>query len=133
MGLTHVEAIIANPGNPRKAAKLSFLVDSGAVYSVVSKAILRRLGVKPHSKRTFTLADGSRITRQVGDVIFKFNGQQGASPVIFGEKGDSTLLGTVSLEALGFILDPLRRELRPLPLILGAQLLRAEPRRPLRA
>jgi hypothetical protein len=55
----------------------------------------------------------------VGDVVFKFNGQQGASPVIFGEKGDSTLLGTVSLEALGFILDPIRRELRPLPLILG--------------
>jgi len=126
MGLTHVEAIIANPGNPRKAAKLSFLVDSGAVYSVVSKAILRRLGVKPHSKRTFTLADGSRITRQVGDVIFKFNGQQGASPVIFGEKGDSTLLGTVSLEALGFILDPIRRELRPLPLILGVYLLEPE-------
>lgn len=124
MGLTHVEATIANPGNPRKAAKLSFLVDSGAVYSVVPKAILRRLGIKPHSKRTFTLADGSHITRQVGDVSFKFNGQQGASPVIFGEKGDSTLLGTVSLEALGFFLDPIRRELRPLPFQRWARRLR---------
>ncbi len=133
MGLTHVEMTIANPRDPRKAAKLTFPVDSGAVYSVVPKAVLRRMGVAPHSKRTFTLVDGSQITRRVGDVIFKFNGQQGASPVIFGEKGDSTLLGTVSLEALGFILDPLRRELRPLPLILGAQLLRAEPRRPVRA
>jgi hypothetical protein len=55
-------------------------------------------------------------------VIFKMNGQQGASPVIFGEKGDSMLLGTVSLEALGFILDPIRRELRPLPMVLGAHL-----------
>jgi hypothetical protein len=44
---------------------------------------------------------------------------EGASPVIFGEKGDSTLLGMVSLEALGYILDPLRRELRPLPMVLG--------------
>jgi len=119
MGLTHVEAIIASPGNPRKTAKLTFLVDSGTVYSVVPKTVLRRLGVKPHSKRTLTLADGSRITRQVGDVVFKFNGQQGASPVIFGEKGDSILLGTVSLEALGFILDPIRRELRPLPPVLA--------------
>lgn len=120
MGLTHVEAIIANPSNPRKRAKLTLLVDSGAIYSVVPRTVLQRLGVKAHSKKTFTLADGSRITRDVGDAIFKFDGQQGASPVIFGEKGDSTLFGTVSLEALGLMLDPIRRELRPLPLILGA-------------
>jgi hypothetical protein len=42
-----------------------------------------------------------------------------ASPVIFGEKGDSLLFGTVSLEALGFILDPMKRQLRPLPMVLG--------------
>ena len=120
MGLVHVEVTIANPGSPRKAAKITLLVDSGAVYSVVPKSVLRRLGVKPHSRKSFTLADGTRITRQVGDVTFKLNGEQGASPVIFGEKGDSMLLGTVSLEALGFILDPIRRELRPLPLILGS-------------
>jgi len=39
--------------------------------------------------------------------------------VIFGEKGDSTLLGAVTLESLGVWLDPLRRELRPLPMILA--------------
>jgi len=49
MGLTHVEVTISNPGNPRRAAKLTFLVDSGAIYSVVPKTVLRRLGVKPHS------------------------------------------------------------------------------------
>lgn len=125
MGLTHVELIVANPGNPRKAAKLTFSVDSGPVYSVVPKTVLRGLSVKPHSKRTFTLADGSQITRQVGDLTFKLDGHQGASPVIFGEEGDSTLLGTVSLEALGFILDPIRRELRSLPMVLG--LLRPAP------
>src|SRR3989338_8571404 len=119
MGLIHVDAIIAHPGHPRKTAKLTFLVDSGAIYSVVPKSVLRRLGVKPHSKKTFTLADGSRITRDVGGLLFRFDGQQGASPVIFGEKGDSALFGIVSLEALGFMLDPIRRELCPLPLVLG--------------
>jgi hypothetical protein len=39
--------------------------------------------------------------------------------VIFGEPGDSTLVGAVTLEARGVILDPIRRELRPLPAILG--------------
>ena len=120
MGLTHVELTIANPSNLRKTTKVKLLVDSGAVYSVVPKAVLRSLGVKPHSKRTFTLADGSEITRQIGDVAFRFDGQRGASPVIFGERGDSTLLGAVSLEALGLILDPIRRELRPLPMMLAS-------------
>jgi clan AA aspartic protease len=120
MGLTFIDATIANPANPKKTKKLSLLVDSGAVYSVVPKDVLRQLGVKPHSTKTFTLADGSAISRRVGDAVFKLNGHQGASPVIFGEKGDSTLLGMVSLEALGFLLDPIRRELRPLPMVLGA-------------
>lgn len=51
--------------------------------------------------------------------MFKLNGHQGASPVLFGEKGDSALLGTVSFEALGLLLDPIRRELRPLAMVLG--------------
>jgi len=119
VGLTHVEASIANPAKPKQSVRLSFLVDSGAVYSVVPASVLRRLGIKPHSRRTFTLADGSQITRRMGDALFRLNKRQGASPVIFGEKDDSTLLGSVSLEALGFILDPLKRELRPLPMVLA--------------
>jgi predicted aspartyl protease len=119
MGLTHIEASIANPAKPQRRVRLSLLVDSGAVYSVVPASLLRKLGIKPHSRRTFTLADGTRVTRRVGDVLFRLDGRQGASPVIFGGKGDSTLFGSVSLEALGFILDPLKRELRPLPLLLA--------------
>ena len=42
----------------------------------------------------------------------------GLTSVIFGDGEDSTLLGTVTLEALGFVLDPFKRELRPLPLVL---------------
>ena len=80
MSLTHVAATIINPANPRRVKKLTLLVDSGAVYSVVQRVVLRSLGVKPHSTKTFTLADGSEITREVGDAVFKLDGQQGASP-----------------------------------------------------
>jgi hypothetical protein len=41
--------------------------------------------------------------------------------VIFGEEGDSTLLGAFTLEALGLSLDPLRRELKPLPMIFAQE------------
>ena len=39
--------------------------------------------------------------------------------MIFGEEGDSNLLGAFTLEALGLALDPLRRELRELPMMLA--------------
>jgi clan AA aspartic protease len=119
LGLTHIHISIANPPNPERTRRLTLLLDSGAVYSVVPKTALSQLGVKPHSSKTFTLADGSEIKRDVGDLVFKLNGRQGASFVIFGEKGDSALLGTVSLESLGLLLDPIRRALRPLPMVLG--------------
>ncbi len=119
MGLTHIRATIANPAHPEKRARLRFLVDSGALYSVAPAPLLRRLGIEPHGTRTFMLADGTEIRRSIGDATFIVSRERAASPVIFGEEGDSLLLGTVSLEALGFMLDPLKRTLRPLPMVLG--------------
>ncbi|MGD0009643.1 MAG: aspartyl protease family protein [Terriglobia bacterium] len=119
MGLTYIQASIANPARPRRSAKLKFLVDSGALYSVVPARVLRRLGIKPGKTKTFILADGTEVKRSLGQALFRLNGDEGASPVIFGETGDSVLLGIVSLEALGLILDPLKRELRPLPMMLA--------------
>jgi predicted aspartyl protease len=119
VGLTHVRARIANPARPGRTASVKFLVDSGAVYSVVPSPILRRIGIAPHSSRTFILADGAEITRGVGDATFMLDDQQAASPVIFGENGDTALLGSVSLESLGLILDPMKRVLRSLPMVLG--------------
>ncbi len=120
MGLTYIEADIANPRSPRKTARLRFLVDSGAVYSVAPASVLRRLGIRATGTRKFILADGTEIKRRMGEVSFRLNGHQGTSPVIFGQKEDSALLGSVSLEVLGFFLDPLKRELRPLPMILAS-------------
>jgi len=119
MGLTHVEIEIANPADRRKRVTLRLLVDSGAAYSVVQGSVLRRLGIRPHSRRGFILANGEKIERQAGDALFFHQGQQAASPVIFGKPGDSDLLGTVTLETLGLILDPFRRELKPLPMMLA--------------
>lgn len=119
MGLTHIEVVVANPARRQKGAKVTCLVDSGAVYSVIPAPTLRKLGIAARSRKTFTLADGTQITRKVGDALFVINGHRGASPVIFGKKGDSTLLGTVTLGSVGLILDPIKRELRPLPMVLA--------------
>ena len=36
--------------------------------------------------------------------------------VVFGEEGDSTLLGAITLEAMGLTLNPIKRELSPIPM-----------------
>jgi len=41
----------------------------------------------------------------------KFEGIERAAPVLFGEKGDSLLLGAFTLEALGLTLYPFQRKL----------------------
>jgi predicted aspartyl protease len=94
------------------------LVDSGAAYSIVDRLTLHRLGIRPTGTRTFILADGTEITRSTGAALFRFQGREGASTVIFGEPGDAALLGVVTLEEIGLILDPMRRELRPMPMSL---------------
>lgn len=98
---------------------MQFMVDSGAVYSVIPKEVMAKLGIRPHSKKVFTLANGETIERAIGDATFEYGSDKGASPVIFGEAGDSSLLGAVTLESLGLILDPIRREIKSLPLVLG--------------
>jgi clan AA aspartic protease len=119
MGLSTVEIEVGNPANPQTTERVEFLVDSGAIYSVVPTAILERLHIQPLAEQTFRLADGSRITRKKGIALFKYGDRIGGADVIFGEEGDSLLLGAFTLEALGLSLDPLRRELRPLPMILA--------------
>jgi hypothetical protein len=71
------------------------------------------------TEQEFRLANGERIVRKKGGAVFKYGDRIGGADVIFGEEGDSQLLGAFTLEALGLSLDPLRRELRQLPMILA--------------
>jgi clan AA aspartic protease len=119
MGLTVLEIEVGNPANPEVTERVEFLVDSGVIYSVVPTRILERLGIKPLSEQEFPLADGTKIVRKKGIALFKYRDKIGGADVIFGEEGDNVLLGAFTLEALGLVLDPLKRELKPLPMILA--------------
>ena len=62
---------------------------------------------------------GPKITRNKGVALFPVRGKGRRADVIFGEEGDVNLLGAFTLEALGLTLDPLKRELKPLPMMLA--------------
>lgn len=116
MGLTYVKIRVGNPANGHLAEEVNCLVDSGAVYSLIPGRILRKLHIKPHSTREFVLADGQVIRRRLATATFEYQQRRGDSMVIVGEPGDDPLLGATTLEGFGLVLDPFRRELRPMKL-----------------
>jgi predicted aspartyl protease len=121
MGATTVEVLVRKTHDSKTSRTVEFLVDSGAVFSVVQSTILKRLGCKPYRQKSFFLADGSKVTRKIGDAFFEYKGVGGPAPVIFGEARDRNLLGVTTLEALELVLDPFRGDLRPMTMnLMGA-------------
>ena len=118
IGVTTLFVEVAHIAKPETTERLEFTVDSGATYSVVPAPVLRKLGIRPLKREKFRLANGKDIVRRKGGAVFKFRDYVGVADVIFGEPGDATLLGALTLEALGLSLDPIRRELKPMPLIM---------------
>lgn len=114
MGFTFIKMKIKKSYESKKFREERLLVDSGAIYTVVPTEALKELGIIAHSEEEFELADGDIIKRKVGDAYFEYRGKKGSAPIVFGEKDDIKLLGILTLEALGFILDPLKREIKPL-------------------
>ena len=119
MGMTMVRARLASTADRERWRDVDLTVDSGAIYSVVPSSTLETLGVVPERTETFWLADGRSVKRRIGHAAFEIAGSDGISKVIFGKPGDSTLLGALTLETLGLSLDPLRRTLRPMKLMIA--------------
>ena len=117
MGLTHVTGVVSGPSGGQ--SEVEFLVDSGATYTVLPAEVWRALGLAPKRPIRLVLADGTGIERQVSECHIKLEQGDGTTPVIMGEPGDQALLGAVTLEILGFVLNPFTRELIPMQMMLG--------------
>ena len=109
MGLTYIDANLKGPSS--KSRRVRFLVDSGTAYCVLPPGAWRALGLKPRRVETFNLADGTPVQRKVSECLIRLGGREGHTPVILGEPGDSALMGVITLEVLGLVLDPFRRKI----------------------
>ena len=118
MSITHVVAGVVGPAK-RRPLRVRFLVDTGAVFTVLPEPIWRRLRLRPERTAEFTLADGTTIARGVSECRFTVQGQTATSPVVLGAASDAPLLGAVTLETLGLMVNPLSRELLPMRLTLA--------------
>lgn len=117
MGLTYIEGKLTGKNNVTETVK--FLVDSGASYTLLPKIVWEKLRLKPKKKLTFTLDDGSEVERNISECYIEILEEEGHTPVILGEEGDDALLGAITLEEFGFVLNPFSRTLQSMQLRLA--------------
>ena len=118
MGFTYLKVFVSNPFELKRGHEVEFLVDTGVFYTMVPRQILEEIGVVPLVEKTFTLANGGEIRREVGGANLIYKGQIGYTHVIFGEPGDKPLLGVLGLESMGYKINPVKGELEPIELLL---------------
>jgi len=117
MGLVHVTMRVSD-GSAR-VRRVRFLVDSGAIMSVLPAKDWRALALKPSETLEFVLADGTAIRRPIAECRFHHQGIARWSPVVLGAAHDVALLGSLTLETMGLVLHPFERKLRPMRMMLA--------------
>ncbi len=119
MGITTAILRVREHRKAAKFAGVEFLVDSGAVYSVVPEKVLDELDIEPYKEIRFLLADGTTLKRRVSSAYFEFDGEGGPVPVLHGEEGDSALFGAITLGSIGLVLNPFTRTLHPMRMLMA--------------
>ena len=116
MGITYIDGTARGPRGDEEA--VSFLVDSGATYTLLPNEVCESIGLEPTRQQTFTLADGTRVQSNIAECYLILPQGETHTPVILGEPGDEALLGVVTLEELGLLFHPFSRTLHPMRMVL---------------
>ena len=116
MGFTFIDGRVLGPRGQEENVR--FLVDSGAGYTLLPYVVWQSLGLEPTREETFRLADGSPVTRSLSRCYIILPQGEEYTPVILGEEtDDQALLGVVTLEELGLMLNPFSRTLHHMRLL----------------
>jgi predicted aspartyl protease len=76
------------------------VVDPDAAYSSVPAAALIEMGIQPVRVVRLKAADGKAHFRQVGRALTTVAGQEDIAPVLFGEPGEPSVIGSATLSVL---------------------------------
>ena len=118
MGFTYVKVNLSNPARRRKKRESQLLVDTGAVLTAVPRKILEELQIKPVGRRTLRVFGGQIVERDIGVTLINYAEVYAGITVIFAEEKDTPVLGATALEALGYQVDPVTKQLKPTELLM---------------
>lgn len=122
MGMFQVQVKVSHPHDPARSFTEAFWVDSGADHSYVPEDRLAGIGLAPLRTREFTLADGRKDRRLIGEAVFHIDalGEQATCQVVFGPPGSLFLLGASALEAFTVGVDPVAQRLTPITAVIAS-------------
>ena len=118
MGFTYVKVQVANPLALSIVDEVDLLVDSGAIFTSIPRSTLEKLQLKPIDREKLKVYGGAIVERDLGWAMIEYGGKRRVVPVIFGEPEDTPILGAISLESLGFQVDPVTKKLKPVELLM---------------
>jgi len=113
MGTFYVGCKVENHKDQKRAAVVGkLLVDTGSEYTWLPSEILERIGVVPIKKDLLMqMANGQLLTRSVGYAILRVDKYETIDEVVFGQKGDLSLLGSRAMEGMNVLVDARRKRL----------------------
>ena len=117
MGVTHINVTVRNPADLTRSWESRFLVDTGAIDSLVPRSCLEAIGIEPEGQRVYELADGTEVGMDIAGARLEFMGEWTAGLIIFGDADAEPLLGVTALESAGIEIDPQNQRLKKLPAV----------------
>jgi predicted aspartyl protease len=108
-----VDIEIARIGaDPKLRRVRNVMVGTGAAMTWMAASTLRSIGIRPWKKdQPFVMANGQRITRQVGHGIIGCGEFKTVDEIVFAEDGDLQLLGACTFEGFNAVVDARRKRL----------------------
>jgi len=110
VGRVWVDAVIGNPFTGRSVSARAF-IDTGATYSVIPRRVFVELQLPVIGRRIVVTARGSVELDECLGVV-EVMGRRAYSHILVSEDVDTPLIGTVTLETLGFEVDPITGRLK---------------------
>ena len=112
MGAFNITIQIGNL-NGVQLQDIEVMVDTGAVTTVIPRAILEGLGITPTKRQTFEYASGEQVQLDMAEARVVVEGRETSTWVIFGEDGASPLLGAYTLAGVFLAVAPYSQRLIP--------------------
>jgi len=118
MEYVRVSGVVANTLNRNLKLELEFIVDTGAIYTVIPKSVAEKLQLKEVDKRRYKIASGEVVEYPVSEAYVTIGGKGVTSLVAIANEKTPMLLGVTTLELLGLQVDPVTGKLTPLELMI---------------
>jgi predicted aspartyl protease len=112
MGTFYIGCRVENHKEKKRVAVVPLLVDPGSEFTWLPAEILHSIGIKPVKKDLpIKMANGQLLIRSVGYAILRVDKYETTGEVVFGKKGDLSLLGSRAMEGMNVRVDARRKRL----------------------